>query len=292
MDGKVYAVPTGLSYATGVYYNKKIFDELGLHVPTTWDEFVGVMGALRDAGITPFGFGGKDGFPAALPLYGILGSLYPNDADKQGLLEGLWDGSVDLTTGPPLEALQRLQVIYDNVSDTSPGMSIVESIGAFANGEFAMMFDGSWDQKSVRDVVDSKFDFGMFPLPGGDEPDQNRFLNGKIELQLCASASSPHTDAALAWLEFFSQPEQYTKFVQLSGFAPAQPNISTDDPFLDSISDYTTEFRLFWESVVVAPQEIAPDAKVGFEYNLLAPLGTNTPAEAAAAAQAAWEAVR
>ena len=292
MDGKVYAVPTGLSYATGVYYNEKIFDDLGIAIPTTWDEFTAAMDTLTAAGVTPFGFGGKDGFPAALPLYGILGSLYPEDADKQALLEGLWDGSVDLTTGKPLEAMERLQTIYDNTSAASPGSSIVESIGAFANGEFAMMFDGSWDQKSVTDVVGGKFDFGMFPLPGGDNADQNRSLNGKIELQLCASATSANQDAAIKWLEFFSQPDNYTTFAKLSGFAPAQPDIVTDDPFLDSISQYASDFRLFWESIVVAPQAIAPEAKVGFEYNLLAPLGTNTPAEAAAAAQAAWDAVR
>lgn len=292
MNGKLYAVPTGLSYATGVYYNKKIFSTLGLAIPTTWGEFTATMAALKAAGVTPFGFGGKDGFPAALPLYGIIGSLYPEDANKQALLKGLWDGSVDLTRGVPLEAMQRLQTIYDNTSAASPGSSIVESIGAFANGEFAMMFDGSWDQKSVTDVVGGKFDFGMFPLPGADNADQNRFLNGKIELQLCASSASAHQDAALAWLDFFSQPKNYTTFAKLSGFAPAQPNIVTDDPFLDSISQYASDFRLFWESIVVAPQAIAPEAKVGFEYNRLPPLGTNTPAEAAAAAQAAWDAVR
>ncbi len=66
IDGKVYAVPTGLAYATGVYYNKQIFEDLGLDVPTTWDEFEKVMTSLKQDGTTPFGFGGLDGFPAAL----------------------------------------------------------------------------------------------------------------------------------------------------------------------------------------------------------------------------------
>lgn len=292
IDGKLYAVPTGLSYATGIYYNKAIFEDAGLEIPTTWDEFVDVMTALSDAGVTPFGFGGKDGFPAALPLYGLLASMYPTDADKRDLLAGIWDGSVDLTSGVPLEVMERLQTVYDNVSETSPGMSIVESIGAFANGDYAMMFDGSWDQKSIGDVVDGKFDFGMFPLPGSDNAADNQLLNGKLELQLCASEASKNKDAALKWLEFFSEPENYATFIQNSGFAPAQPNIATDDAFLDSISQYTGEFRLFWESIYVAPQEIAPEGNPGFAYTLLSPLGSSSPAEAAAAAQSAWDAVR
>lgn len=292
IDGKLYAVPTGLSYATGVYYNKKLFADAGLEVPTTWPELVQVMERFRGQGVTPFGFGGKDGFPAALPLFGLIASMYPTDAEKRELLAGIWDGSVDLTEGVPMEVMERLQEVYDNVSDNSPGMSIVESIGAFANGEYAMLFDGSWDQKSIADVVGDTFEFGMFPLPGSDDAADNQLLNGKLELQLCASEASKNKEAALAWLDFFSQPENYATFVQNSGFAPAQPNITTDDEFLDSISQYTGEFRLFWESIFVAPQEIAPEGVPGFAYTLLRPLGSQTPAEAAAAAQAAWEAVR
>lgn len=292
IDGKLYAVPTGLSYATGIYYNKTLFADNGIEIPTTWDEFVNAMTTLSEAGVTPFGFGGKDGFPAALPLYGILASMYPTDADKNELLAGIWDGSVDLTEGVPLDVLERLQTVYDNVSETSPGMSIVESIGAFANEEYAMMFDGSWDQKSIADVVGDKFEFGMFPLPGSDNAADNQLLNGKLELQLCAWEDSKNKDAALEWLNFFSEPDNYSTFVQNSGFAPSQPNVSTNDAFLDSISAYTGEFRLFWESIYVAPQEIAPEGNPGFAYTLLKPLGSNTPAEAAQAAQSAWDAVR
>ncbi|MCW5954048.1 MAG: extracellular solute-binding protein, partial [Propionibacteriaceae bacterium] len=283
---------TGLSYATGIYYNKKLFSDNGLAVPTTWAEFVTVMDTLRAAGVTPFGFGGKDGFPAALPLYGLLGSFYPQDADKWSLLEGLWDGSVDLTTGVPFEVMERLQVIYDNSSDTSPGISIVESFGAFANEEFAMLFDGTWDQKSILEVVGSNFEIGMFPLPGSDSAADNRYLNGKLELQLCVADASQNKEAALKWLDFYSQPENYTTFAELSGFAPSQPDISTGDEFLASIADYTGEFRLFWEAIFVAPEELAPEGGVGFAYDQLVPIGTKTPAEAAASAQAAWAAVR
>ena len=35
-------------------YNKEIFDQQGLEVPTTWDELIAVCEALEGAGITPF----------------------------------------------------------------------------------------------------------------------------------------------------------------------------------------------------------------------------------------------
>jgi ABC-type sugar transport system, periplasmic component len=55
IDGKQYAVPTGLSYSTGVYYNKKIFADAGLEVPTTWSELENVMSTLKGSGVTPSG---------------------------------------------------------------------------------------------------------------------------------------------------------------------------------------------------------------------------------------------
>jgi len=292
IDGRVYAAPTGLAYATGVFYNEQIFEDNDLEIPTTWAELLEVIDTLNAQGITPFGYGGLDAFPQTLPLYGLINSMYPDDDAKWDLLEGLWDGSVDLTTGTPLEILERLQVVYDNSTDISPGMTIVESLAAFGNGEFAMVFDGTWDQKAILDVVDSRFEFGMFPFPGGDQAEENQFLSGKIELQLCVAEASENKEAALAWLEFFSQPENYTSFVENSGFAPAQPNIVTEDAFMESIAPYTDEFRLFWEAIFIAPQGLAPEGNTGFAYSLLEPFGSSTPEEAATAAQAAWAAVR
>ena len=39
-DNGLYGAPTGTTQAGGVLYNKKIYDRLGLKVPTTWDEFM------------------------------------------------------------------------------------------------------------------------------------------------------------------------------------------------------------------------------------------------------------
>ena len=46
--------------AVGVIYNKAIFKELGLEVPTTWDEFIAVAEKVKESGQTPFYFTFKD----------------------------------------------------------------------------------------------------------------------------------------------------------------------------------------------------------------------------------------
>lgn len=49
----VYGVPTGTAVGGGILYNKKIYEELGLSVPTTWAEFEANNEAIAAAGIAP-----------------------------------------------------------------------------------------------------------------------------------------------------------------------------------------------------------------------------------------------
>ena len=72
----------GLGYvnnANGVIYNQDIFEEQGLEVPETWDEFIAVCDALQDAGITPF-YGTLADSWTGLPSFNALGA-YPSQGD-------------------------------------------------------------------------------------------------------------------------------------------------------------------------------------------------------------------
>ena len=52
-DGGIFGVPVGYASAGGVLYNKKIYEQLGLTVPKTWDEFAANNEAIKAAGIPP-----------------------------------------------------------------------------------------------------------------------------------------------------------------------------------------------------------------------------------------------
>jgi glucose/mannose transport system substrate-binding protein len=59
-NGNYYAVPMGVHGTDWLWYNKKIFDRLGLVPPTTLDEFKAVAEKLKAAGIIPLALGGQD----------------------------------------------------------------------------------------------------------------------------------------------------------------------------------------------------------------------------------------
>lgn len=52
-NGQVFGVPTGTAMGGGILYNKRVYADLGLTVPTTWAEFEANNEAIKAAGIAP-----------------------------------------------------------------------------------------------------------------------------------------------------------------------------------------------------------------------------------------------
>lgn len=287
--GKDYTVPTGLSYYTGVFYNKKIFSDNNLDVPKTWTEFENVVSTLKGAGITPLGIGGKDSWPAGLGMIAAVQGLYPTAEDKATLSADLWAGKIDLTQGTQLEVLQRVKALYDAAQKNFAGVAYDAIPSGFAKGDFAMTVDGTWNQTTIDAAVDGAFDYGYFPLPASDNASDNQFLGGKVELRMVAASNGPNRAAALAYLAFFSEPEVYAQFVETTGFAPAEPNIAASD-FLTGIEPYTSTFSPAWDTVWRPNPDAGQAAVFPFNYPGIAPLGSGSVEEAAKESQTAWTA--
>src|SRR5699024_11060274 len=65
VDGVTYGLPLELNI-TPIYYNQAIFDQVGVEVPETWDDFKDVVTTLVDAGITPITLGNRDAWTGSM----------------------------------------------------------------------------------------------------------------------------------------------------------------------------------------------------------------------------------
>lgn len=287
--GKNYTVPTGLSYYTGVFYNKTLFDSLGLEIPTTWTEFQDVAAALEKAGVAPLGIGGKDGWPAGLLMQAVVQSTYPSRDDKLALAADLYAGDVSLTDDTQVEVLDKVEYLYSIAQPNFTGVAYTAIPSEFAAQNVAMTIDGTWNQTTIDAAIGGAFDYGYFPLPASDDAADNASFGGKVEIRMLVPTNAPNKAAAMAYLEFYSDPTNYAAFIETAGFAPAQPGIEAND-FLTSIAPFTENFEPAWDGVWVVNPNAGPAAILAFNYAGIAPLGTGTAQQAAEQAQVDWDA--
>jgi raffinose/stachyose/melibiose transport system substrate-binding protein len=289
-NGKVYGVNLGKVAFTGLFYNKKIFADNGLSVPTTWNELLQTFKTLEDKGIEPLGFAGKDVWPFNLAVQGLSASIHD---DQLAWIKGTWDGSTKYTDPIHLEILGKAQTMMEHAIDTFMGIDYGSLPGLFATEQVAMIADGSWNAAAIKSA-NPELEFGYFPIPGSDVAAKNTSLAGKYDMSWMVLEKSKNKDAAMKWLAMHSEAEEYAEFIRSSGFQPTQDNVQVDDPFLAEISPYLGNFKLAWDQLFINRQNTGQYiAGSSIHAEFLSPGGPlKTPQELAEKSQADWDAAK
>ena len=178
--GNNVAVPLTLypGTATAYYYNKEIFAELGLEVPTEWDDFVEICKKINEAGyiaVAPW----KDNKKVNTGLWDIQFSLGPTfsyalkdqwDLDGSGtmsqyeLLRAAYNGVFDLTEDSGgMVMYDLIKVKYTEILQVGAAGTDYEPL--WNAGKVAMMEDGLWRLPQENANTEREFEYGMFPVP-------------------------------------------------------------------------------------------------------------------------------
>jgi raffinose/stachyose/melibiose transport system substrate-binding protein len=219
-QGKTYGVVSG-EYQEGVFYNKKIFAQYHLTPPTTYSQFLTVLQTLKSHGVTPMWLGLGAVGPVYLQFlyYNLIDSVW-QPAVSGSLATGLENGSVKWTNPAFTTAMNEEKTLAQYLEPGYQGEAWQGMPGAFADGKAAMLLDGSWDLASVQ-AANPATQVGFFPLPGS-----NTAANNKSELQNDLTFSvlngSAHKALAMKWLAFFSQPNIYKQYVDITGISSSQ----------------------------------------------------------------------
>ncbi|BBH19037.1 hypothetical protein Back11_03820 [Paenibacillus baekrokdamisoli] len=289
-NGKVYAIPAGSFAMGGLFFNKKIFDENGLKIPTTWSEFVALNEALLAKNITPIGLAGKDVWPLKLPAFNLQAQLLAG-GNQEAWLEGIWKGTNKFNDADAVEVLEKMKTIQDKYTIKNfMGIGYGDLPKLFATGKVAMIADGSWDITTIQ-AADPNLDFGYFPLPASDKPVD--VLAGKYDMTWYVAEKGPNKEGALKWLEYFSRPEVYQKFVTATGMLPIQPNIATGNKVNDDyIVQWVPKMQTAYEILMIDRDNVGEHiATEGVHTEFLSPGGPfKTAKELADVQQKEWEA--
>jgi raffinose/stachyose/melibiose transport system substrate-binding protein len=250
-NGKVYEINLGRVSYSGIYYNKDLFAANNVKVPTTWSELVTACETFKAAGIPCMTAGGKDGWPIFVGAYGLIGSIYP---DQAALVEGLWTGTIKWNDAKSLVMWERMQVYArDMMEEGASGIAGDAAPGRFASGAVAMFPGGTWYAPAI-DAAQPAFEWGYIPFPGSDNPDDNKYLFGKYDQGWAVAANTPNKDAAMLYLTEFSDPANYQAFVDAVGFIPTQPTAKLSTRIGAEVAPYLANFRVGYEQYWVAPK--------------------------------------
>ena len=205
-DGKEFGTGSLYGYTTmgeivGVYYNKQILSDLGLTVPTTFDEFEQDLEAAKQAGQIPIQFANNDAFPGIHEFATIQDQIAPTSY-LTDLIFGTQRDQLSFDTPENTQAATTLQD-WANKGYFTPGFGGAgydDSVSNFANGEGLFMITGNW---IVANLGADNTNFGFFPLPPAD-PGDPPVATGGAGFPLAIAAGSEQPDAAAAYIDWMT----------------------------------------------------------------------------------------
>lgn len=298
--GKLYGQPIqDVSACWAVAYNIKMFDELGLSIPTNYKEFCDVCEKIKAAGIIPIYECVSDGWHHVCWTEAAVAATKADSGYPDALNENkaTFEGNKELTT-----MFSQLKEMADKgyMGDNYMSNQYADAPASIASGEYAMVLYNQGLGAEVN-AVDPSFDvdnIGYFVNPLCD--------NQALNVNYCGPSrfifsGSKNIDAAKKYLEFMASDESLAYMTENVGKFNQLPYTNAPSAYSKVVQDfydrYPEKIAVFQASVKYynpAWMDIGADMSAMF-------LGEMTPEEvlkdidklraeqAAAASDPAWK---
>lgn len=206
VDGAVRGAPFATSSAGGIFYNKRVYEDLGLTVPKSWDEFMANNEKIKAAGTAaPVIQTYKDAWTSQLLL---LSDYYNVQAQKPDFAKLYTEGQEKFATEPAaFRSFEKLQEVFEagylNENYASAGYD--DGLRMLANGEGVHYPITSGALRAIATAFpDLLGDIGFFPTPGDDA--EKNGLTAWMPQAVYIPNSSSNVDAAKKFVAFVASP--------------------------------------------------------------------------------------
>ncbi len=213
-DGKLYGLPRNTDIMS-FYYNKKMFEDNGWKVPTTYEELLALADTIKAAGMVPVAMDGGDGWPMAIYLTDLLIRIDGKDAvgkinqaaSTGDFSDPIFKQATDLLVQTAKAGV--FQTGYDS-QDYGTAMNL------FTNGQAAMFYMGSWESSMAlnQDINEEiRTNVRAFTMPAieggkGTQTDIAAWNGGGYAV----SANSKVKEEAIKFLNYMYQPDKLSKY--------------------------------------------------------------------------------
>jgi len=215
----LYDLPLGMN-VEGFWYNKALFEQAGVEVPATWEDFEAVCAKLQEAGIQPLTAGGADKWPLTRLVNSYVVRSMGGDAMQKAA-----DGTAKYTDDGYVAAAKKLQDLAAK-GYFGEGITTVDQNTAgnmLLSGKAAIFYNGSWFTEALTaDTNPAGEDgIGFFNIPVVDEsisPITEYSMNcGNI----LALSQDKYDEGTAGWLKYMVQNlgnEAMTQFGAVKGY--------------------------------------------------------------------------
>jgi glucose/mannose transport system substrate-binding protein len=167
-DGHPYGVPLNMHIQNILYYDKALFDELGLEPPTNFEELMAAAAAIKAARpeMHPLGLGTKENWEAAF----VLDSIILEEGGPEYYVD-LFKGNVDVTTDPTFRAsLEKLAQLKEYTYPFHSNLTWDQSVSLVISGDSAMVLMGTWAIGAFKsNGWTPGEEFGALTFPQGED---------------------------------------------------------------------------------------------------------------------------
>lgn len=235
IGGKLYYVPVSTN-VLGVLYNKKVFSDKGLSVPTKMDDFIAACDKLKAANIIPIASGAKDAWSTQIIPF-IAFSQYIDGKDDT-IRKKLADGSMKYAdVNADVQKVLSIQQDWAKkgyFQDNFLGTDINVASQLVGTGKAAMLICGTWQLKTIQDA-DPNGEVGFFALPLNAAGEKIQVPTNANE-GMSINSESKSLDAAKQALDYYLSPDnQKLVMVDLNGIS-TNTKVTSDVPFLKDVA--------------------------------------------------------
>jgi len=226
-DGSAsFCVPMA-SVIHGFIYNKDAFNELGVEVPTTEEEFFAVLDKFKEDGsYIPMAMGTNDQWEAATMGYNNIGPNYwKGEEGRNALIKG----EQKLTDEQWVAPFVTLAKWGPYLGDGYEAQTYPDSQNLFTLGRAAIYPAGSWEISGFNTQAD--FEMGAFKPPVRNAGD-TCYISDHTDIGIGMNAKTEHPEAAKTFLAWVASPEFASIFGNaLPGFFPlSKTPVDLEDP--------------------------------------------------------------
>jgi multiple sugar transport system substrate-binding protein len=156
---KVLSVPFSMVVKPGFWYRKSFFEEHGLEIPSTWEEFTSLLRQI----------GGISGIKAPIVTGNGVGWPITDVAEHFIIALGGAQLHKDLVSGNASFTGPELKRVFDDyliplleAGAFSDPVEWTQGVELWWSGDYALYFMGNW----ITGMVEDPDDLGVFALPG------------------------------------------------------------------------------------------------------------------------------